>query len=258
MSRNPDPLPARPAPAIPAIETVGVRRTLGSGDAATEILHGLDLVIGRGEFCSIMGPSGSGKSTLMYLLGALDRPTGGSVRVDGVDTATLSEARLAAVRNAKVGFIFQFHYLMPEFTALENVMMPQLKAGTSKRAARERARFLLARLDLGEKIHRTPGRLSGGEQQRVAVARSLANRPLVVLGDEPTGNLDTKNGERVFELFLELVHQEGQTIVVVTHDPRLAARTRRIVRLQDGRIVDDGAPNEVLARAGEHAGEASA
>jgi len=234
-----------------ALSTHGLRRTLGHGDAATEILHGIDLAIARGEFCSIMGPSGSGKSTLMYLLGALDRPSEGAVEIDGVDTAGLSEARLAAIRNAKVGFVFQFHYLMPEFTALENVMMPQLKAGAPARRARERARELLARLGLETKLERTPGRLSGGEQQRVAVARSLANRPLVVLGDEPTGNLDTKNGESVFELFEQLVAEEGQTIVVVTHDARLAARTQRIVRLQDGRVVDDGPPREVLERAGE-------
>jgi lipoprotein-releasing system ATP-binding protein len=243
---------------ISALQTIAVRRTLGRGDAATEILHGIDLTIGRGEFCSIMGPSGSGKSTLMYLLGALDRPSAGAVLIDGVDTSRMSEAALAAIRNAKVGFIFQFHYLMPEFTALENVMMPQLKAGASKRAARERAGELLARLGLGGKFGRTPARLSGGEQQRVAVARSLANRPLVVLGDEPTGNLDTKNGEQVFELFAELVRDEHQTIVVVTHDPRLAARTQRIVRLQDGGVVDDGPPREVLARAGAHDLEKSA
>jgi ABC-type lipoprotein export system ATPase subunit len=232
-----------------ALQCVALRRTLGRGDAAAEILHGIDLSIGRGEFCSIMGPSGSGKSTLMYLLGALDRPSEGAVVIDGVDTSRMSEAELAAIRNAKVGFVFQFHYLMPEFSALENVMMPQLKAGVPRRAARERAASLLARLDLGDKLHRIPARLSGGEQQRVAVARSLANRPLVVLGDEPTGNLDTRNGERVFELFEELVRDEGQTIVVVTHDPRLAARTRRIVRLKDGAVVDDGPPREVLARA---------
>jgi len=234
-----------------ALRTVALRRTLGKGDAASEILHGIDLEIGRGEFCSIMGPSGSGKSTLMYLLGALDRPSAGAVEVDGVDTARLPESVLAAIRNAKVGFVFQFHYLMPEFTALENVMMPQLKAGAPARVARARARELLARLGLETKLERTPGRLSGGEQQRVAVARSLANRPLVVLGDEPTGNLDTKNGESVFELFEQLVAEEGQTIVVVTHDARLAARTQRIVRLQDGRVVDDGPPRAVLERAGE-------
>jgi lipoprotein-releasing system ATP-binding protein len=222
-----------------ALETRGLRRTLGEGDAALEILHGLDLTIRRGEFCSIMGPSGSGKSTLMYLLGALDRPTEGSVLVGGVDTKELSESRLADVRNREIGFVFQFHYLMPEFTALENVTMPMLKLGTPRRAANDRGRELLALLGLEGKEHRVPSRLSGGEQQRVAIARSLANSPLVVLGDEPTGNLDTRNGELVFHLFEQLAREHGQTIVVVTHDSRLAARTDRIVELTDGRIVDD-------------------
>ncbi len=241
--------PASSAP--PALRVRGLCRTLGEGDAALEILHGIDLEIGRGEFCAIMGPSGSGKSTLMYLLGALDRPTAGEVRVDGVETGDFSPAELAQVRNAKIGFVFQFHYLMPEFTALENVMMPMLKSAMARRAARERARELLALLGLAGKENRIPARLSGGEQQRVAIARSLANRPLVLLGDEPTGNLDTKNGELVFQVFERLAREENQTIVVVTHDPRLAARTQRVVRLTDGAVVDDGPPRDVLARAGE-------
>ncbi|MBL8842877.1 MAG: ABC transporter ATP-binding protein [Planctomycetes bacterium] len=233
------------------METRALRRTLGSGENALEILHGLDVVIQPGEFCSIMGPSGSGKSTLMYLLGALDRPTGGQVLIDGIDTKALSEAALADVRNRKIGFVFQFHYLMPEFTAEENVALPMRKLGLARRPALERARELLGLLGLAGKEGRLPGRLSGGEQQRVAIARSLANRPLVVLGDEPTGNLDTKNGELVFALFERLVREQGQTIVVVTHDPRLAARTDRVVRLQDGKVVDDGPARAVLARAGE-------
>jgi len=239
------------AATAPAMETVALKRTLGAGENALEILHGLDLAIGRGEFCAIMGPSGSGKSTLMYLLGALDRPTSGAVRIDGVDTSRLSESALAEVRNRKIGFVFQFHYLMPEFSARENVAMPLAKQGVATREAAARADELLALLGLAGKERRLPARLSGGEQQRVAIARSLANRPLVVLGDEPTGNLDTKNGDVVFDLFERLVAERGQTIVVVTHDPRLAARTQRIIRLQDGRIVDDGPPREVLARAGE-------
>ena len=233
------------------METRALRRTLGSGENALEILHGLDVVIRRGEFCSIMGPSGSGKSTLMYLLGALDRPTDGQVLIDGIDTKSLSEAALADVRNRKIGFVFQFHYLMPEFTAEENVALPMRKLGLARRLALERARELLGLLGLAGKEARLPGRLSGGEQQRVAIARSLANRPLVVLGDEPTGNLDTKNGELVFALFERLVREQGQTIVVVTHDPRLAARTDRVVRLKDGKVVDDGPARAVLERAGE-------
>lgn len=237
--------------AAPAMETTALRRTLGGGENSLEILHGLDLKIERGEFCAIMGPSGSGKSTLMYLLGALDRPTEGAVRIDGVETTKLSETALADVRNRKIGFVFQFHYLMPEFSALENVTMPMAKRDVPSREAEARGVELLALLGLAGKERRLPGRLSGGEQQRVAIARSLANQPLVVLGDEPTGNLDTTNGNLVFALFERLVAEHGQTIVVVTHDPRLAARTQRIIRLQDGRIVDDGAPREVLARAGE-------
>ncbi len=235
----------------PAMETRALRRTLGSGENELEILHGLDVVIRPGEFCSIMGPSGSGKSTLMYLLGALDRPSSGQVLIDGIDTRSLSEAALADVRGRKIGFVFQFHYLMPEFSAAENVGLPMRKLGVPAKEARERAYELLGLLGLAGKEGRLPGRLSGGEQQRVAIARSLANRPLVVLGDEPTGNLDTKNGELVFALFERLVRQQGQTIVVVTHDPRLAARTDRVVRLQDGNVVDDGPAREVLARAGE-------
>ena len=247
------PPPAMEAAAAkpPAMETVALRRTLGEGENALEILHGLDLVIRRGEFCAIMGPSGSGKSTLMYLLGALDRPSRGAVKIDGIDTTRLPEAALADVRNRKIGFVFQFHYLMPEFSALENVTMPMAKQGVPARAAAARGAELLALLGLSGKERRLPARLSGGEQQRVAIARSLANQPLVVLGDEPTGNLDTRNGDLVFELFERLVREQGQTIVVVTHDPRLAARTQRIIRLMDGRIVDDGKPAEVLARAGE-------
>lgn len=232
----------------PVIELAGVRRSLGEGENAVEVLKGLDLTIRQGEFCSIVGPSGSGKSTLMYLLGALDRPSAGAVRIDGQDTATLADRELAALRNRKLGFIFQFHYLLPEFSALENVMMPMFKLGTPTAEARERAAGLLKQLGLEGKGHRVPGRLSGGEQQRVAIARALANRPLVILGDEPTGNLDTRNADNVFSEFKRLVKEEHQTIVVVTHDLAMAARTDRIVRLVDGRVVMDGPTEEVMAR----------
>jgi ABC-type lipoprotein export system ATPase subunit len=224
----------------PVIELVDLHRTLGEGEAAVHVLKGVNLKIHAGEFCAIVGPSGSGKSTLMYLLGALDRPDSGKVLIDGQDTARLGDRELADLRNSKVGFIFQFHYLMPEFSALENVMMPMFRRGTPRAEAESRAQALLDRLGIGDKFKRPPNRLSGGEQQRVAIARALANDPLVVLGDEPTGNLDTHNADNVFSVFEKLIKEEGQTFVVVTHDLDLAARTDRIIRLVDGEVVDDG------------------
>lgn len=240
--------PQQRSAGTPVIELEGVKRNLGEGENAVEVLKGLNLTIRQGEFCSIVGPSGSGKSTLMYLLGALDRPSAGSVRIGGQDTYSLGDRELATLRNRKLGFIFQFHYLLPEFSALENVMMPMFKLGMARGDARDRAAALLNRLGLEGKGHRIPARLSGGEQQRVAIARALANQPLVVLGDEPTGNLDTRNADNVFSEFKRLVKEEHQTIVVVTHDLAMAARTDRIVRLVDGLIVMDGPTDEVMAR----------
>lgn len=230
------------------IELIDLRRTLGEGETAVEVLKGINLKIHQGEFCSIVGPSGSGKSTLMYLLGALDRPDSGQVLIDGQDTRHMKDQKLAELRNNKLGFIFQFHYLMPEFSALENVMMPMYKRGVPHTVAKERAHGLLTEMGIGNKSHRPPGKLSGGEQQRVAIGRALANQPLVVLGDEPTGNLDTTNADNVFALFDKLVKEENQTIVVVTHDLNLAARTDRIIRLVDGEVVDDGPTASVMER----------
>ena len=232
------------------VEARNVHRYLGTGDAATHILKGVDLSIDRGEYVSIVGQSGSGKSTLLYLLGGLDRPTRQTpagdaidppsrIAIDGRDTTQLGDADLATLRNARVGFVFQFHYLLREFTAAENVALPMLKLGRlSRREAMTRAVQLLERFDLAAKAKRRANRLSGGEQQRVAIARALANEPAVVLADEPTGNLDKRNADRVAEIFDELA-ANGQTIVYVTHDRELAARAQRQIRMEDGRIVAD-------------------
>jgi lipoprotein-releasing system ATP-binding protein len=235
---------------ISLLRAQNLHRILGSQDTATHILKGVNISIDQNEYVSIVGASGSGKSTLLYLLGGLDRPskvdmTGSpidppsAVYIDGQDTSELSDVELALVRNEKIGFVFQFHYLLKEFTAQENVCLPMFKHGElSKDAAMERGAALLKRLGLGDKLRRRANRLSGGEQQRVAIARALANEPAVLLADEPTGNLDRKNGELVAEIFHELA-ESGQTIVMVTHDLALAQKARRLVQMEDGGIISD-------------------
>lgn len=235
---------------IPIIEARNVHRYLGEGEAAAHILKGVDIAIGRSEYVSIVGQSGSGKSTLLYLLGGLDRPTletpdgdriepQSTIKIDGRDTVEMSEPQLALARNERVGFVFQFHFLLKEFSAAENVALPMLKLGRlSKRDAMARAHMLLDQFGLAEKAGRRANRLSGGEQQRVAIARALANEPAVVLADEPTGNLDKRNADRVAEIFDSLA-ANGQTIVYVTHDRELAARATRQIRMEDGRIASD-------------------
>jgi len=220
------------------LEARGLSRTLGSTSMPTPILHGVDLSVSRGQFVALCGASGSGKSTLLYLLGALDKPTAGEVFVDGAATSRLDDDARAELRNRKFGFVFQFHFLLPEFSAAENVMIPLLKQGLPESKCRARAQEVLDQLGLAEKARRRPSQLSGGEQQRVSIARALANRPEVVLADEPTGNLDSKNAENVFQIFHQLSN-EALTIVMVTHDPGLASRTRRRVELKDGRIITD-------------------
>jgi lipoprotein-releasing system ATP-binding protein len=221
-----------------------VHRSLGTGDARTEILKGVDLAIGAGEYVSIVGASGSGKSTLLYLLGGLDRPDviagdQSAVFIDGANTHELSDEQLALVRNEKIGFVFQFHYLLKEFTAAENVALPMLKLGRRSRSeAIKRAVELLDQFGMASKAKRRANRLSGGEQQRVAIARALANDPAVLLADEPTGNLDRKNGDLVADIFHSLA-AAGQTIVMVTHDQTLAHRARRMVTMEDGAVVTD-------------------
>ena len=201
-----------------------------------EILKGVSLEVKKGEFLSIVGASGSGKSSLLYILGLLDKPTEGKVFLEGEEIDFDNEKRLSFLRNNKLGFIFQFHYLIPELSALENVMTPMLKRGVDFEEARERAFSVLKRLGLGGKESRKPYQLSGGEQQRVAIARAIANEPAIILADEPTGNLDSLNTRRVMEIFKEL-NQEGITILMVTHERELAEETDRIVEMKDGRII---------------------
>lgn len=222
----------------PLIEARGVTRTLPEG---VTLVRDVSLSVRPGEFVAVTGPSGSGKSSLLYLLGLLDRPTRGQVLLDGRDTARLSAPEMAALRLARLGFVFQFHFLLPEFSALDNVLIPIRRLGRLRgAAARERAMALLAAFGLAEAAAKMPDQLSGGMRQRVAVARALANDPALLLADEPTGNLDTANAAAVFDSFARLAAEEGRTVIVVTHDPDLAARTSRRVHLVDGRIVSDG------------------
>ncbi len=220
------------------LEAEGIRKVYQGGDGSPiEVLGGVELAVSRGEFVAIVGASGTGKSTLLHLLGALDRPTAGSVRLDGQSYAELSEEALAQVRNRKIGFVFQFHHLLREFTALENVMMPLLIAGGDPAAARSRAEELLAAVGLAGRMAHRPAALSGGEQQRTAVARALAADPLVVLADEPSGNLDQGHSELLHQLFARLSREFETALVVVTHNRSLAGRADRVLSLEGGRLV---------------------
>jgi lipoprotein-releasing system ATP-binding protein len=221
-----------------ALSARGVRKSYTGGDGRTlTVLDGVDLDVARGEAVSVIGRSGSGKSTLLHVLGGLDVPDAGQVLVGGSNLAALNEEALARVRSDSIGFVFQFHHLLREFTALENVMMPQLIRGASKREARDRARSLLREMGLEAREEHKPAQLSGGEQQRVAVARALANRPLVLLADEPSGNLDPETAEALHGLFFEVCRVEGAALVLVTHDLALAARAGRVLRLHGGHLV---------------------
>ena len=223
------------------VETRDLYRVLGGGDVAPQvILHGLSLSIREGEFVALPGASGSGKSTLLYLLGCLDRPTEGEVWLDGVETGSLDDDDRAQFRNERLGFVFQFHFLLPEFTVLENVIIPMLRRGTLSRSeAEEQAYDVLQLLGLEELYARKPGQLSGGQQQRVSIARAVANDPALILADEPTGNLDSKNAEGVFQIFSRLAREQGRTIIMVTHDVEMAARADRQIKLRDGRVIED-------------------
>lgn len=218
------------------IEIKGVTKSFGS----LQVLKGIDLRIEKGEIVSIVGPSGAGKTTLLQILGTLDKPDSGSVVVDGVETSTLSTNKLSEFRNMHLGFVFQFHQLLPEFTAIENIMIPAYIAGMKPKEARSRAEELLAFMGLSDRATHKPNELSGGEKQRVAVARALMNNPAVILADEPSGSLDSKNKEELHKLFFELRYKFGQTFVIVTHDETLATLTDRTIHLKDGRIVGEG------------------
>lgn len=203
-----------------------------------QVLRGIDLDIGAGQVVSIVGPSGAGKTTLLQIMGTLDRPDSGTIEIDGTDISLMTQNKLAEFRNRKIGFVFQFHQLLPEFTALENVMIPAFIAGTGRRQARERAGELLSFMGLGGRAGHKPNELSGGEKQRVAVARALVNRPAVVLADEPSGSLDSRNKEELHRLFFDLRDKFGQTFVIVTHDEQLAGLCDRTIHMQDGSVVE--------------------
>ncbi len=204
----------------------------------TEVLHGIDMALHRGEFAALIGPSGSGKSTLLHLIGLLERPTAGRILIAGREIDALDEAGMTELRGRTLGFVFQFHHLLPEFTALENVMMPTLiDQGRATRAMRERARWLLGKVGLADALDKKPSALSGGMQQRVAIARSLAMNPPLVLADEPTGNLDSHTADDIFALLREFNREEGSAFLIVTHDARLAAGCDRRIELMDGRIL---------------------
>lgn len=218
------------------IEIKGVTKSFGS----LQVLKGIDLCIEKGEIVSIVGPSGAGKTTLLQILGTLDKPDNGSVVVDGIETSTLSTNKLSEFRNKHLGFVFQFHQLLPEFTAIENIMIPAYIAGMKNKEAHNRAEELLAFMGLSDRANHKPNELSGGEKQRVAVARALMNNPAVILADEPSGSLDSKNKEELHKLFFDLRDKFGQTFVIVTHDETLATLTDRTIHLKDGRIVGEG------------------
>jgi lipoprotein-releasing system ATP-binding protein len=218
------------------VEVVDLHKTFGSGGARIEVLKGIDLRVAAGDTVALVGASGAGKSTLMHLLGALDRPTSGRVMYDGEDLFRLGDGELASFRNRTIGFVFQFHHLLPEFTALENAIMPLLIGGMKRGDAEGIGEGLLRDVGLSHRLTHKPGELSGGEQQRVAIARALVASPQLVLADEPTGNLDMRTSEEVHELLAEVQRSRGVTLIVVTHNERLAARMGKTIRLVDGRI----------------------
>ena len=232
------------------LEARGVRKVFAGGDGQPlEVLRAAELEVHRGEFVAVVGTSGAGKSTLLHLLGALDRPTGGDVWLDGSRYADLDASALAELRNRKLGFVFQFHHLLREFSALENVMMPLLIGGMEQRPARSRAEEMLSLVGLAGRMTHRPAELSGGEQQRCAVARALVHDPSLVLADEPSGNLDHANSDRLHEVFFRLAREYETAVVVVTHNRQLAGRADRILMLEDGRLAAVGSVDAKIGRA---------
>jgi lipoprotein-releasing system ATP-binding protein len=219
------------------VELIDVRRKFVQGDVTIQVLRGVDLVVGKGELVALLGPSGSGKSTMLQAVGLLEGGFSGSIKLDGEEVSSAGVDRQTEIRRQKLGFVYQFHHLLPDFDALENVVLPQLIADATPEDAIERATHLLTQLGLSERLHHRPSKLSGGEQQRVAVARALANRPKLVLADEPTGNLDEHTADIVLGEFMALVREQGSSAIVATHNERLAAKMDRVVRLKDGRLA---------------------
>jgi len=233
-------LPTPEAERRAVIHLESISRVYGQGEAMIRACDRISLTIHSGEYCAIIGQSGSGKSTLMNLIGCLDRPTSGRYYLDGVEVSRLSKRRLAHVRNQKLGFVFQRYELLPNLTALENVILPMMYGGVGRSLRRKRAEYALHRVGLGDRLHKKPGQLSGGQQQRVAIARALVNRPVLLLADEPTGALDTHSAQVITEIFDEL-HASGMTIIMVTHSPEVASFSQRMIRISDGYVVDDTA-----------------
>ena len=218
------------------LELVDLKRSFTQGDVTIDVLRGVNANLRKGEIVALLGPSGSGKSTMLQAVGLLEGGFEGTIRIDGEDVTRIDQGDRTKTRREKIGFVYQFHHLLPDFSAVENVVLPQLIRGAGQAEAEERATDLLGRLGLGERLHHKPSKLSGGEQQRVAVARALANRPLLVLADEPTGNLDEATADRVFDQFVKLVRDHGSAALVATHNERLAARMDRVWRLHEGQI----------------------
>jgi putative ABC transport system ATP-binding protein len=222
----------------PVIRLEHINKTYGAGDTEVRALSDVNLTVDTGEYCAIMGPSGSGKSTAMNVIGCLDRPTSGSYYLDGVDVAGLSDQELAHIRNRKLGFVFQQFHLLPQLSAMENVMLPMVYAGIPSNERKERAAEALTRVGLANRLNNRPNQLSGGQQQRVAIARAIVNRPVLLLADEPTGALDSHTTQEVLTIFSEL-NASGITVVMVTHEPEVARQTRRIVWFRDGEVLHD-------------------